>query len=383
MTIQDDNAAQALIQLFSGEGLKTTNGSKACGGKQIGNTLSDAALQLSVRRGGRKRKPSSRLDAFRSSDHEVSPCAKESRVKRCKIDEAPMFERKRKNETLGTGTRFAEKRSCATDCESDNSSTHAKKGNAQEQKNLSRRASPISQASTPVVSPMPSPVESASSNKYCHFCQHVKVKRSTSMLSCSQCDRRYCEYCLRVHLCEIWERNESWSCPRCRCKCCCNSVSCTKLHRHCKAYRYRLLRAKQAELRAAASPREATVHHGKRCEAADQLPGQDPRGWMELQAVVSSALAESAKKTHHAHFEGVEVKDPKFDAGSESKGEAATREQRSGNSLSMLLCSDDSPNRLSSDSKCELHLHKFTFPSDLTVSDCVTTKHTISGLLTV
>eukprot|EP00960_Hanusia_phi_P045868 757464-Hanusia_phi.AAC.6 len=376
MTIQDDNAAQALIQLFSGEGLKTTNGSKACGGKQIGNTLSDAALQLSVRRGGRKRKPSSRLDAFRSSDHEVSPCAKESRVKRCKIDEAPMFERKRKNETLGTGTRFAEKRSCATDCESDNSSTHAKKGNAQEQKNLSRRASPISQASTPVVSPMPSPVEvmgcinsfldtetslkSASSNKYCHFCQHVKVKRTNAI------DDTASIVCVYI---------------------------CVKFGREMRAglvhgagrvpHTYRLLRAKQAELRAAASPREATVHHGKRCEAADQLPGQDPRGWMELQAVVSSALAESAKKTHHAHFEGVEVKDPKFDAGSESKGEAATREQRSGNSLSMLLCSDDSPNRLSSDSKCELHLHKFTFPSDLTVSDCVTTKHTISGLLTV
>ena len=49
------------------------------------------------------------------------------------------------------------------------------------------------------------PEETASShNKYCHFCQHVKIKkvRSNSMRACGNhdCSRRFCEYCLLTHL---------------------------------------------------------------------------------------------------------------------------------------------------------------------------------------
>ena len=37
--------------------------------------------------------------------------------------------------------------------------------------------------------------------RYCHFCQHVKV-RASSMLACSntECSRRFCEHCLLTHL---------------------------------------------------------------------------------------------------------------------------------------------------------------------------------------
>jgi len=40
-------------------------------------------------------------------------------------------------------------------------------------------------------------------NKYCHFCQHVKV-RASSMLACEnqECSRRFCEHCLLTHLSE-------------------------------------------------------------------------------------------------------------------------------------------------------------------------------------
>ncbi|EKX48849.1 hypothetical protein GUITHDRAFT_105473 [Guillardia theta CCMP2712] len=389
MTIQDDNAAQALIQLFSGEGLKTTKGSRA--GRKGGKPQNEAMLQPSVRRGGRKRKPSSRLDGFSNSDHEACPShMKDPRVKRGKVDEVTAMERKRSSDAQGTA-RITERKNSITDCESDNSTcAYLKKSSAMDQKTSSRRASPISQASTPLVSPMPSPVESASSNKYCHFCQHVKVKRSTSMLSCSQCDRRYCEYCLRVHLNEIWERSESWSCPRCRCKCCCNSVSCTKLHRHCKAYRYRLLRAKQAELRATSSPRDVAVQRSKKEEGADeQQSSQDPRGWLELQAVVSSVLEETGKKVHHANFvtPNVKVEDRGCKAGAASNGSLENGTEPRGdisvNSVSMLLCSDEHSNRSVPEPKFGTQMHKLSFPKDLAVSNCVATKHSISSLLTV
>ncbi len=39
--------------------------------------------------------------------------------------------------------------------------------------------------------------EEGKHNKYCHFCQHVKL-RSSAMLACSNrgCSRRFCEHCL-------------------------------------------------------------------------------------------------------------------------------------------------------------------------------------------
>jgi hypothetical protein len=66
----------------------------------------------------------------------------------------------------------------------------------------------------------PATLTSANHNKYCHFCQHVKVKdirvlctagrrshldsqvRASSMLACQnpECCRRFCEHCLVTHL---------------------------------------------------------------------------------------------------------------------------------------------------------------------------------------
>eukprot|EP00960_Hanusia_phi_P032524 749899-Hanusia_phi.AAC.2 len=124
-------------------------------------------------------------------------------------------------------------------------------------------------------------------NKYCHFCQHVKV-RSSSMLACGnyECSRRYCEQCLLIHLnenateqlsegwsvvagkvCVVsgggWRRGRlivvceatltcwqlRWFCPICRNKCCCAKSECSSNHRHCKAFRYRLCRAQKAQKR--------------------------------------------------------------------------------------------------------------------------------------
>mmetsp|Transcript_63135 Transcript_63135/g.148707 ORF Transcript_63135/g.148707 Transcript_63135/m.148707 type:complete len:454 (-) Transcript_63135:145-1506(-) len=95
-------------------------------------------------------------------------------------------------------------------------------------------------------------------DKYCHFCQHVKV----SMLACETqfCSHRFCTYCLTVHLGDdvdptssgAW-RNGQWSCPTCRSDCCCSSGDCTRNHRHCKAFRYRCRRANAATLRTTAA----------------------------------------------------------------------------------------------------------------------------------
>ncbi|KAJ1489027.1 hypothetical protein T484DRAFT_1886376 [Baffinella frigidus] len=104
----------------------------------------------------------------------------------------------------------------------------------------------------------------ANHNKYCHFCQHVKV-RASSMLACEnkECCRRFCEHCLLTHLGETVEPMSSdawnmvggkavWNCPICRSKCCCSVADCGADHRHCKAYRYRRRRAEQASKRMAA-----------------------------------------------------------------------------------------------------------------------------------
>mmetsp|Transcript_7037 Transcript_7037/g.13579 ORF Transcript_7037/g.13579 Transcript_7037/m.13579 type:complete len:222 (+) Transcript_7037:353-1018(+) len=105
----------------------------------------------------------------------------------------------------------------------------------------------------------PATETNANHNKYCHFCQHVKV-RASSMLACEnlECCRRFCEHCLLTHLNENVDPMSSdawtlvdgkpfWNCPICRKACCCTMRECTKQHRHCKAYRYRRKRAAQAE----------------------------------------------------------------------------------------------------------------------------------------
>jgi hypothetical protein len=101
-------------------------------------------------------------------------------------------------------------------------------------------------------------------NKYCHFCQHVKVKRATSMLACenTECARRFCEHCLKTHFSTVTPSDGKgvhelidgkWSCPICRKVCCCAIQSCENKHRHCKAYRYRQRRAEQAAKRTMAT----------------------------------------------------------------------------------------------------------------------------------
>ena len=108
-------------------------------------------------------------------------------------------------------------------------------------------------------------------NKYCHFCQHVKVKRATSMLACenAECARRFCEHCLTIHLNDAMPREEAfgdlssrgggggtrgkWLCPICRKICCCAIGACDRPHRHCKAYRYRQRRAELAAKRSSAN----------------------------------------------------------------------------------------------------------------------------------
>ena len=95
-------------------------------------------------------------------------------------------------------------------------------------------------------------------DKYCHFCQHVKI----NMLACTThgCTHRYCIYCLGVHLGDDTEPSTSkawasgeWTCPTCRGMCCCSSTECSRGHRHCKAFRYRLRRADAAKMRATAA----------------------------------------------------------------------------------------------------------------------------------
>jgi len=111
----------------------------------------------------------------------------------------------------------------------------------------------------------PATLTSANHNKYCHFCQHVKV-RASSMLACQnpECCRRFCEHCLVTHLNEdvdpmsscawsLLDGKPVWHCPICRKKCCCSQSDCKQDHRHCKAYRYRRRRAELATKRMSAS----------------------------------------------------------------------------------------------------------------------------------
>uniref|UniRef100_A0A7S0VWP4 RING-type domain-containing protein n=1 Tax=Hemiselmis tepida TaxID=464990 RepID=A0A7S0VWP4_9CRYP len=116
----------------------------------------------------------------------------------------------------------------------------------------SSRSTPSAESSAREATP-PSPAEEsgAAHNKYCHFCQHVKVKRASSMISCDNkgCNRRFCEYCLNTHVRDAQrEDGQPWHCPICRKSCCCTMRECTQNHRHCKAYRYRRKRAAQADV---------------------------------------------------------------------------------------------------------------------------------------
>mmetsp|Transcript_7038 Transcript_7038/g.13583 ORF Transcript_7038/g.13583 Transcript_7038/m.13583 type:complete len:617 (+) Transcript_7038:128-1978(+) len=122
--------------------------------------------------------------------------------------------------------------------------------------------SPDSASGRAASPPTPSEETSGVHNKYCHFCQHVKV-RASGMLACgnTDCTRRFCEHCLSKSIgddvdpetSEAWTTG-TWSCPVCRKLCCCSVTECDKNHRHCKAYRYRVRRAEQASRRPSGRP---------------------------------------------------------------------------------------------------------------------------------
>jgi len=104
-----------------------------------------------------------------------------------------------------------------------------------------------------VTGPRAVPSQAAKHNKYCHFCQHVKVRASGMLACCNKdCTRRFCEHCLSKSIGDDVNPQTStawiggqWHCPVCRKLCCCALGECDKNHRHCKAYRYRVRRAEQ------------------------------------------------------------------------------------------------------------------------------------------
>uniref|UniRef100_A0A7S4M133 RING-type domain-containing protein n=1 Tax=Guillardia theta TaxID=55529 RepID=A0A7S4M133_GUITH len=128
-------------------------------------------------------------------------------------------------------------------------------------------------------------------NKYCHFCQHVKV-RASSMLACGnqECCRRFCEHCLLTHLnddvdpmsSEAWTMIDGkpiWNCPICRKKCCCSVNSCDLSHRHCKAYRYRRRRAELASKRLNVSASDKRSRKVSGSSRVPVKPGNTSEGW--------------------------------------------------------------------------------------------------------
>jgi hypothetical protein len=159
-------------------------------------------------------------------------------------------------------------------------------------------------------------------DKYCHFCQHVKI----NMLACSTsgCTHRYCIYCLGVHLGDDTEPSTSnawtdgaWTCPTCRSVCCCSSGECSRSHRHCKAFRYRQRRADAANLRATAahalvslaalvgggdvaSGEHAAAPAKEKVKASSAKPGKQPSkkaSVRESHSELSGALGESIMAT--------------------------------------------------------------------------------------
>jgi len=159
--------------------------------------------------------------------------------------------------------------------------------------------------------------QAAKHNKYCHFCQHVKVRASGMLACCNKdCTRRFCEHCLSKSIGDdvnpqtsaAWV-NGQWHCPVCRKLCCCAIGDCDKNHRHCKAYRYRVRRAEQQAVKRAGttgggegtSPRDtaqgegATSCSGVKAEQAVEI-SDDKGASQETAAAVREAIAQ-AKST--------------------------------------------------------------------------------------
>jgi len=156
----------------------------------------------------------------------------------------------------------------------------------------------------------------AAYNKYCHFCQHVKVKRADSMFACQNkhCSRRFCDNCLKVHLAPLIKEDQgarqpwdpAWSCPVCRKTCCCSIQDCKKDHRHCKAFRYR---RRRAEVTPKTGPtnakRPAETGEGPWTEmdtlspaGPETSPAAGPRKSTENKASIEALLSDDADATH-------------------------------------------------------------------------------------
>ena len=138
--------------------------------------------------------------------------------------------------------------------------------------------------------------QAAKHNKYCHFCQHVKVRASGMLACCNKdCTRRFCEHCLSKSIGDdvnpqtssAWV-NGQWHCPVCRKLCCCAIGDCDKNHRHCKAYRYRQRRAELAAKRGPAS--------------ASTSAANTPRGLVSSSAVSQAPALSSLRATLEANL---------------------------------------------------------------------------------
>lgn len=148
-------------------------------------------------------------------------------------------------------------------------------------------------------------------NKYCHFCQHVKVRASGMLACCNKdCTRRFCEHCLSKSIGDdvnpqtstAWESGQ-WHCPVCRKLCCCAIGECPKSHRHCKAYRYRVRRAEQASKRASGAPCEARSE----CSLVEGQSGQS----LTAQVCGQSLTAAAQVKPEEQPSAGADAVKPK------------------------------------------------------------------------
>ena len=159
--------------------------------------------------------------------------------------------------------------------------------------------------------------QAAKHNKYCHFCQHVKVRASGMLACCNKdCTRRFCEHCLSKSIGDdvnpqtssAWV-NGQWHCPVCRKLCCCAIGDCDKNHRHCKAYRYRVRRAEQQAIkRAGADPADhdkgpkavpAAGGKGIKAEAAVEI-NDDKASSASIAAAIAMAAPHSQANSNMA-----------------------------------------------------------------------------------
>ena len=169
--------------------------------------------------------------------------------------------------------------------------------------------------------------QAAKHNKYCHFCQHVKVRASGMLACCNKdCTRRFCEHCLSKSIGDdvnpltssAWV-NGQWHCPVCRKLCCCAIGDCDKNHRHCKAYRYRVRRAEQQAVK-----RAGNAAHG---DPNDSSPSDSPRAnpKTDAKADANAAEASAAVKAEAGKAEAaIEIDDKQVSGGRGNGAPSAT-----------------------------------------------------------